>query len=183
MLDAVSGYRDDLDAAQARIARLEAEVADLHAQLEQTPAQQARVAELRQRRADAIEAVRRTEAATRRALTIAGALGLAGGLVFVGIIASMGSSGHPLAAAALSVCVIAPVLAIMAFIGDARRNARAKDVTELDRRIAELSTRPERTRVSAAAPRARVAVETAVAADVDADDENPEGASPARRAR
>jgi hypothetical protein len=176
----VSGYRDDLDAAQNRIARLEAEVAELHAQLEQTPAQQARLAELQQRRDDAMDLVRRAGHEMRRALVVAGAFGLAAAFVFVAAIVSMGSSGHPLNAAIFSGAVIAPVLVVIAWVGGARRDARVKDVVALDRQIAELSTQADRVRV--AAPRARVAGETEDDARVEADEENEDAVSKRERA-
>jgi len=95
----MSGYRDNLGAALARVAQLEEEIAHLRRQLQQTPALQARLAELRRRRSAALESVRLVDRGTRKALMISLALALVASLAFVASIASLGRLGQPKPAA------------------------------------------------------------------------------------
>lgn len=132
------GYRDELEAARARIDLLETEVAELRGQLQQTPAVQARLAELQRKQSVARDALRAAQKDTRSRLRAVLLLGGGATLVFVAAIASMGSSGHPLNALVFSLLTVAPLAVLVALIGRSQRRAREAEVEALDRAIALL---------------------------------------------
>jgi hypothetical protein len=129
------GYRGDLEAALARVAQLEAEIAALRGQLEATPAMQAHLSDLQSRRTAAQARFRDAERSARVSLTIAIAVVLTGAVAFVGTIAAM-PSGHPLNATLLSLVVGAPIVAYFAWAGSERRTSSMEAVDALDREIA-----------------------------------------------
>ena len=144
----MTGYRDDIEAAQARIAQLEAEVADLRRELAREPATKARLVELRAHRADAVAELARVEQSARSWRSVAMALGLVGAIGFVGTIASLGHEGHPINAAALSLLVVASMVLVVDWIGGSRRRERARAVEEVDRAIAKVLEPTVRARVA-----------------------------------
>ena len=166
----MSGYRDDLDAALARVAQLEAEANALRGQLRSTPAAQARLADLERRRSDARAAVRAAEAVARWWLKGFATLAAIGVLVFVGAIASMGASGHPLAAALLGLAIAGPLVATVWGLGAAYVDGRRRELGAIEREIADTVGEDAQVRV---APDVRVAVdgdESAAPASEDAAD-------------
>jgi len=168
----VSGYRDDLDAAAARIAQLEAEVAELRRRLARSPAAQERIAALRARRDVAVEALRSAEWRAKRNVGLAVVFALGGVLAFVLSIASLGSSGHPVNAAILGFSLSVPLVAFTAWWGAWRKLPHVKTVAALERELAD---------AMASADDIRVADAVRVALDDEASEPEPEAELEERR--
>lgn len=151
----MAAYRDDIDAARARIAQLEAEVEELRGALARTPELRARLAQLEQRRADAFERLRAQRASARTAFRIAVAVVVAAGLAFVGTIASLGASGHPLNAAIVATIVGAPLIAIAWLFVRRGVEACEEDVRAVERQVGEALALETAVRVEA--PGVRIA--------------------------
>jgi hypothetical protein len=159
----VSGYRDDLNAALARVEQLEAEAANLRRQVLQTPAWQERLADLGRRHAAAAQALREIDRATRRALQISLAVALVASVAFVGAIASLGPKGHPWNAAAASVVGTLALLGLVALVGRWARRERALEAEELERELADVHRAAAEPRQAARA--ARIAARPSEVAD------------------
>jgi len=164
----MSGYRDDTLAAQARIAELEAEVAALRSQLAQSPATQGRIAELHQRREDAVFALAATRRAAKKLVTIAAAVVGVASLMFVAAIASLGESGHPMNAAVLSLCVGLPIVFSVWYLQTPKVYEHERAIADLDRQIHALLV-PGAEQVRVADPPVRVATEAPVEDDLESE--------------
>ena len=129
------GYRGELDAAHARIAALEGELAAERAAQALPEVVRARVAELEAARAVAVSTLAAYDARTPLVLATSAVVGLLGTGGFVASIAMLGDSGHPVNAGLLGLALTLFLVGVVAAIRRAVRWAVVGDVTRAQQRI------------------------------------------------
>jgi hypothetical protein len=138
----MAGYRDELDAALARVQQLEAEVAGLRSELQQSPELRTRLVALERHRTEALKTLRRAQQSARTRLRVTFGLALAASAAFIAAIVAMGDAGHPVHAALMSLVVSSFIVGFVGWIGATSENARARELSAIEDEIAAVKAGP-----------------------------------------